>query len=568
MSEPSKLSVAALHEISSKVVAARQEVSRAILTAIDNVAGRAAASREVVHVLALGTVDSESLCAALLADINGALARKVAALEAEAVVADAILAELIEADEGAAVTACTERLETALAQADLCPAAPVEPLIIDVVPISVLPLSLENARVCAPRPPRLSDVVVSRITPALALAFTPGRLSLVCSIALGPGYEARGPEDTKVALHCLAQHTTVGLSVRPRGLPLLSEDSIAHPPPAASLPVNLTTTLIPHPTRCCVNVFVTALRSAGDVRVPPHVPGGSEVWLESAAFAGQQLLPVASASEPHQRLLCRVSGPLMLGRGSDTPRCVDIATTPCVTATGALCVPQEYSRRLHVLGGGGGGCGGSDSPWVGGIPVATLGLSQFVRAVGYCPREDLLLAADADDGTGRRGEAYKGRIVAVEGGGFGHVRWATPRGAVHLCTGLAVLPATAEEEEGAGGGFVAVSSAVSSRVYLHSLRTGARTGEAVVAQPFLLASVPAAETWAGHACDPRATLLFVSGLGPPCSLPASLAATPLACCPAFTSPRRSTASTRCSRLSMMAAKAAASPPSLVQAGPL
>lgn len=562
MSEPTKISFA-LRGISSKVIAARQEILRAILAAIDDVTIRAAASREVVNALAVGIGDSESLCAALLADINDALAQKIAALESEAVVADVILAELIEADEGTADTACSERLVAALARADLCPAAPVEPPTIDVVPISTLALlSLGNARVCAPRPPRLSDVVVALMTPALALAFTPGCPLLVCSIALGPSYEALGPDDAEVALRCLAQHATVGLSLKPRGPPFLSDESTASLPPAAPLPVSLSATLIPHLAGGRVDVFVTALRKAGDVREPPHIPGGSEVWLESATFAGQRLFPAADASEPQQRLLCRVSGPLLLGGGPIPLRCVDIATTPCVTATGALFVPQEYSRRLHVLGGGGEGGTAGDSAWVGGIPVAALGLSQFARAAGYCPREDVLLAADAEDGTGRRGGAHMGRIVAVEGGGFGPVRWTTPRGAVHLCTGLAVLPAlaTAQEEGEAAEGFVAVSSAVSSRVYLHSLRTGARARESVVAQPFFLASVPAAETWAAHSCDPRATLLFVRASGPVLSLHCWLPR-------CHTRLRRSTASTRFSCWSMTA-MATGSPPSRAPAGPL
>jgi hypothetical protein len=268
-----------------------------------------------------------------------------------------------------------------------------------------------------------------------------------------------------------------------RGRPLKFELALAAGYPSTA-PAELEAVV----SSCLSHVYVDVLLLLNDVPQPLHATvapaaGGrgveitcsvpesacsdSHVFIREITVAGQ---PVRRgvALPAHLSVVMGMHAPLRLEGAVNLN-----ATTPVISVDGSIYVPAMCSSDVLVFSADG-------TPQLS-LPVASFGLSMFLRAAAYDEATSTLLLADCNGVTSK--------LVAADAASR-VIRWSTEAGGNSFC--IAVLPAQ---------GIAVTSTNFSNELRVHSLVDGA----AVVSVP--------ADSPSYIAADTDAAILYVSSVG-------------------------------------------------------
>lgn len=386
------------------VAAAEQRtrwLAEALSTAMAAVRINAAVALESINGLALSVADAD----VLRSEVEAAEARKVAALEAEAVAADcaleALQAALADTGDGQQGTgAASDALACALALGD----SPRE-----LADLSVIPADAAAAgagvgyRVCSPRGFSAGDVE-ARGAPGRCLAFTAAYVA-----------SCGGPAEVALAVAALAARAAVDVSLR-------APMPAAAPGPAMPPPLPLT--LVPRPDRACIEV---------SSRLPAATPAGTALVLSAAGLRGAAV-PGLAPPPPFPPVIVSAAPAYPGGPRPPLPLLLALANPP--VRAGPLTEALLARCRLPLLPGGARGTRAAaaaapppslrsllDGAWAAGGGLSTEESGPDGRTpLAEAARQGLLDDVDALLGAGAAAEARDkwGAVPLMHAAAAGH----------------------------------------------------------------------------------------------------------------------------------------------------
>lgn len=342
--------------------------------------------------------------AKLFTELDAAEARKISALEAEAVAVEGVLVSVaaIREDASAAAaparrSAVAEAARTIRTRVDALPPLPVAPMEPVVIALSAVSADDALGSIIAPRALAPSDIAAASLAP-YAL---PGRDVRVAALELLASFPTSSAVELEVGAHLLMLHVAVSveLALPPVTSPSAVGAPAAAPPTAAAAAPVAGTPATPSRRRLPVKLTPALARRGVNVvvSVPLDAPLGASLVIAGATLGGKPLALALQQRPAGTELRCPVVGgglraPLRLPRAA-TP----FPTSPCVSERGVLFAVATERSDLPVYA--------ADGSALAPLPLRAAGVSRMACAAAFCDAEELLLVSE-DDATDSRVYAF------------------------------------------------------------------------------------------------------------------------------------------------------------------